>query len=66
MLSETVNKATSMGGMTSPRGPQGAPLNHVRAGVYAAGVLAWHRHFAPAHFLWLETEAMRAARAQMS
>ena len=43
---------------------QGAPLNHVRAGVYAAGVLAWHRHFAPAHFLWLETEAMRAAPPQ--
>ena len=43
---------------------QGAPLNHVRAGVYAAGVLAWHRHFPPAHFLWLETEAMRAAPPQ--
>ena len=43
---------------------QGAPLNHVRAGVYAAGVLAWHRHFPPAHFLWLETEAMRGAPPQ--
>ena len=40
---------------------RGAPLNHVRAGAYAAGAVAWRHHFAPSQFMWLETEAMRAA-----
>lgn len=41
-----------------------APLNHVRASVYAAGVLGWlSAGFAPSSFLWLETEAMRAMRS---
>ena len=41
------------------------PLNHVRASVYAAGVLGWmSAGFSPRRFLWLETEAMRAMSAE--
>ena len=37
-----------------------APINHVRASIYAAGVVAWFSAgFAPSQFLWLETERMR-------
>ena len=39
---------------------KGNPLNHVRAGVYAAAAVAWLRAFAPPQFLWIETEEMRA------
>ena len=40
------------------------PLNHVRASVYAAGVLGWlSAGFAASQFLWLETEAMRSLPA---
>lgn len=39
---------------------RGAPLNHVRGSVYAAGVLGWlSAGFAPSSFLFLETERMR-------
>lgn len=41
-----------------------APLNHVRASIYAAGVLGWlGAGFGAAQFLWLETEAMRSMDA---
>ena len=36
------------------------PLNHVRASLYAAGVLGWlSAGFSASSFLWLETEAVR-------
>mmetsp|Transcript_28590 Transcript_28590/g.47400 ORF Transcript_28590/g.47400 Transcript_28590/m.47400 type:complete len:249 (+) Transcript_28590:3-749(+) len=42
----------------------GAPLNHVRAGVYAASALAWLRAFEASQFLWLETEKIRGQRSE--
>jgi hypothetical protein len=41
-----------------------APLNHVRASVYAAGALGWFSEgFTPSQFLWLDTDTVRAMRA---
>ena len=41
-----------------------APLNHVRASIYAAGVLGWlSAGFVPSQFLWLDTETMRSMDA---
>ncbi|KAL1520855.1 hypothetical protein AB1Y20_022416 [Prymnesium parvum] len=42
---------------------RGAPLNHVRSGLYAVGAVAWLQTFAPDRFLWLETDSLRAASA---
>ena len=43
---------------------RGHPLNHVRASIYAAGVLGWMSSgFALSQFLWLETESVRSMGA---
>ena len=40
-----------------------SPLNHVRAGVYAAGAVAWLRVFPASRFLWLDTDDTKSLGA---